>query len=359
MVGRVLAHYEIIQELGRGGMGIVYKALDKHLDRIVALKVLPADKVADSVRKQRFVHEAKSASALHHANIVVIYDIATSDGTDFIAMEYVAGQDLQQMLTGKPLRVRDALNIAVQTADALAAAHRAGIIHRDLKPANVMIDESGVVKLVDFGLAKLMEPASELSETQSVTEQLTRQGTIIGTAAYMSPEQIEGKRLDARSDIFSYGLILYEMLSGKRAFRGSGTADIFASILRDNPVPLRETAQTVPSELERVVSRCLKKDPDRRFQHIDDVRVELQEIRDELESGVLPQYAPVKHKRRNWPWSLVGALVLATAVVALAGLLWSFLPARASRFTAAGPLLSRLTSESGLAAEPVSRQTGN
>ena len=143
MVGRVLDHYEIIQQLGRGGMGIVYKARDKHLDRVVALKVLPADKVADSVRKQRFVHEAKSASALHHPNIVVIYDIATSDGTDYIAMEYIAGHNLQQMLTGKPLRFRDALNIAVQMADALAAAHRAGIIHRDLKPANVMIDESG------------------------------------------------------------------------------------------------------------------------------------------------------------------------------------------------------------------------
>ena len=221
MVGRTVSHYQIVERLGAGGMGVVYKARDTHLDRFVAIKVLHPDTVADPQRKARFVQEAKAASALNHPNIVHIYDIGTDAGVDFIAMEYVAGKALDQLIPRKGMRLNEALKIAVQIADAMARAHEAGIVHRDLKPSNLMVDEHGVVKVVDFGLAKLTETAEPSGDATTRTAPAkTEEGAIVGTVAYMSPEQAEGRALDGRSDIFSFGAVLYEMVTGRRAFSG-------------------------------------------------------------------------------------------------------------------------------------------
>jgi serine/threonine protein kinase len=217
-------------------MGEVYQAKDTRLDRVVAIKVLPPSKVSDPERKSRFVQEAKAASALNHPNIVAIYDIASDGGVDFIVMEYVAGQTLDQRISRNGLRISNALQWAGAMADALAAAHAAGILHRDLKPANVMIAENGQVKLLDFGLAKLADP-SETSEQDETRTIMTQEGAIVGTVGYMSPEQAEGKKLDFRSDIFSFGAVLYEMVTGHRAFGGDSTASTLSSILRDEPKP--------------------------------------------------------------------------------------------------------------------------
>src|SRR5690242_6845931 len=216
MVGQVVAHYRILDKLGEGGMGIVYKARDSRLDRLVAVKVLRPDAVANPERQCRFVQEAKTASALNHPNIVHIYDI----GDAYIAMEYVAGRTLDQMTPRRGLPITQTLKYAVQIADALSRAHAAGIVHRDLKPSNIMVSEHGLVKVLDFGLAKLTEPveSDELAPTRTL-EALTGEGTIVGTPAYMSPEQAQGKKVDARSDIFSFGAVLYEMSTGSRAFR--------------------------------------------------------------------------------------------------------------------------------------------
>src|SRR5713226_8570620 len=204
MTGQTIGHYRILEQLGAGGMGIVYKALDTHLDRFVAIKVLPPEKVANAERKQRFVQEAKAASALNHPNIITIHDIASENGIDFIAMEYVPGRTLDELISRKGLRLSEALKYAIQIADALAKAHAAGIIHRDLKPGNIMVDDQGLVKLLDFGLAKLTETGltSEHDATHTMTP-ATEEGKIVGTVAYMSPEQVEGKKVDTRSDIFS------------------------------------------------------------------------------------------------------------------------------------------------------------
>src|ERR1700692_4894591 len=204
MVGRTISHYEIVEKLGEGGMGVVYKARDTHLDRFVAIKVLPPENVADAERKRRFVQEAKSASALNHPNIITIYDISSDDGIDFIAMEYVAGKALNQLIARKGLPLGEALKYGVQIADALAAAHAAGVVHRDLKPGNVMVTDSGLVKILDFGLAKVSVAAQRTEETQTLGTPMTMEGAILGTVHYMSPEQAQGSKVDARSDIFSF-----------------------------------------------------------------------------------------------------------------------------------------------------------
>src|SRR5436305_9176127 len=224
MVGKVLAQYQICEKLGEGGMGVVWKARDAHLDRFVALKTLPAERLADPERKRRSVQEAKAASALNHPNIVHIYDIAEADGVQFISMEYVPGKTLDQLIGRKGLRLNEVLKYSVQIADALASAHSAGIIHRDLKPSNVIVAENGHVKVLDFGLAKLTEISTgEFAETATMRAQdapRTKEGVIFGTVAYMSPEQAEGKKVDARSDIFSFGSVLYEMATGEKPFHG-------------------------------------------------------------------------------------------------------------------------------------------
>jgi serine/threonine protein kinase/Tol biopolymer transport system component len=256
----------------------VYKARDTHLDRLVALKVLPHDKMADPERRRRFSQEAKAASALNHPNIITIYDIASDEGVDFIAMEYVEGRTLEALLASGPLRLDDAIKYARQMADALAAAHAAGILHRDLKPANVIVRVNGLLKLLDFGLAKLTD-VGEVGESNTTrTMALTQAGTVMGTVAYMSPEQAEGKKLDFRSDIFSFGVVLYEMVAGKRAFRGDSQASVLAALLRDQPQPVAELRGDVPQELERLIERCLRKDPERRVQTMADLKVALEDL---------------------------------------------------------------------------------
>ncbi len=323
MIGKTIGHYQIIEKLGEGGMGVVYKASDAHLDRFVAIKVLPPERVADADRKRRFIQEAKTASALNHPSIITIYDIDEADGMDFIAMEYIAGKTLDELIPRKGLRLTLILKYAVQIADALARAHAAGIIHRDVKPSNVMVNEHGLVKVLDFGLAKLKESipydisgTTATIETQEVS--VTEKGSIVGTVAYMSPEQAEGKPLDARSDIFSFGSVLYEMVNGRRAFQGDSKISTLSAILNQEPKPLED----VPHDLEKVITRCLRKDPERRFQNMSDLKVELAELREESESGSLTRgtTSAAKYRSRRWWWA--GATVMILAGLALYAWLW-------------------------------------
>jgi serine/threonine-protein kinase len=294
VVGQSLAHYQILEKLGEGGMGVVYRARDTRLDRLVALKVLPPEKVADPERKRRFVREAKSASALNHPNIITIHDIGQEGSVDFIAMEYVAGKTLAELIApkGHPrgLKVHETLKYEIQIADALAAAHASGIVHRDLKPGNVMVTESGLVKVLDFGLAKLTEVsvAGEEAPTRTLVAQ-TAEGIVVGTAAYMSPEQVEGRPVDARSDIFSFGAVAYEMLSGRRAFAGESHISILTAVLHKEPAPLGASA---PPEVEKIVTRCLRKNPEERFQRALDVKLALEEAAGALDRpATLPSIA--------------------------------------------------------------------
>jgi Tol biopolymer transport system component/predicted Ser/Thr protein kinase len=315
MIGNTISHYRITEKLGQGGMGVVYRAEDSKLKRSVALKVLPPEKVADPERKRRFVQEARAASALNHPNIVTVHDIDQADGVDFITMEYVEGKTLDGLIGRKGLKLNEALKYAIQIADALAKAHSAGIIHRDLKPGNVMVTADGRVKVLDFGLAKLTEAAAGPEDSTRTEQQSTELGVIVGTAAYMSPEQAEGKRVDARSDIFSFGSLLYEMLTGRRAFRRETVALTLAAILHMEPPPLDPA---IPRDVERVVTRCLRKDLARRFQNMGDVRVELEELKEESESGALEGAAAVERKRRRWwPWAAGAAAMLLSV-----GLVW-------------------------------------
>jgi len=262
--GSRLGPYQVIAPLGAGGMGEVYKARDTRLGREVALKILPPHLVGDPDRRQRFLREARAASLLNHPNIITIYDIAETGGAHFIVMEYVAGRTLADRMAAGRLETAETLGLTRQIAAAMGKAHGAGITHRDLKPANIMITPEGVVKVLDFGLAKLEEPRGD----EEATALGTQAGMIMGTAAYMSPEQASGKPVDARSDIFSFGLVLYEMLSGQRAFAGDNAITVMAAILHQEARPLREVAPQVPAELEDVTARCLRKDPAARFQSI-------------------------------------------------------------------------------------------
>ena len=291
VIGETLGHYRIEAKLGEGGMGLVYRAFDTHLDRPVAIKILRADATTSPERKRRFVQEAKAASALNHPNIIHIYDISLSGDTDFIAMEFVAGKTLQQLIGKNGLPLRDTLKYSIQIADALARAHSAGIVHRDLKPANIIIAEDGRVKLLDFGLAKLTEKSvdSEAATATMTAEEApqTEEGSIVGTVAYMSPEQVEGRKVDARSDIFSFGSVLYEMVTGRRPFEGATRISTLSAILHEEPQPLGDLAPDLPAELEKIISRCLRKDLERRAQHAGDIKLALDELREDFTSGKL------------------------------------------------------------------------
>ncbi len=325
VIGRKLGHYEILSRLGEGGMGIVYKARDQHLDRFVAIKVLPPELVADPDRKRRFVQEAKAASALNHPNIITIHDIANDNGTDFIVMEYVQGKTLGQMIPRRGLKLSEVLKYAIQIADALAKAHGAGIVHRDLKPGNIMVSEGGLVKVLDFGLAKLTErPQVEEAESTGTLQPQTEEGMILGTASYMSPEQAAGKPVDVRSDIFSFGSVLYEMVTGQRAFQGDSKMSTLAAILNQEPKSAREIARTLPHDLDKVITRCLRKEPSRRSQSMADVKVALEELKEESDSGS-PQAAEAPGPSRKAgrfsgvTWAAVGVVAIG---LVLAAWLW-------------------------------------
>ena len=319
MIGRVLAHYRVLEQLGGGGMGIVYKAYDTHLDRLLAVKVLPADKVPDPDRMRRFVQEAKAASALNHPNIVHIYDIDKNAGTYFIAMEYVNGKTLEDEIAPNGLDVDTAVTYALQITDALAAAHHAGIVHRDLKPANIMVQQApcgpGVAKVLDFGLAKLIQTpvAQEGLPTQTLNA-TTQEGVILGTVAYMSPEQVEGKDLDARSDVFSFGSVLYEMLTGRRAFSGGSKMSILSAILRDTPTPARNIRHKIPSELAHTVARCLEKSRDARYKSAAEVHQDLAKCQAHLKASRTGLHALIRRPRLAVPAGVaLIALLLLTA----------------------------------------------
>jgi Tol biopolymer transport system component len=325
MIGRTISHFSILEKLGEGGMGVVHKARDTHLDRLVAIKVLPPDKVANPERKQRFVQEAKAASSLNHPNIITVHEVGNEGGLDFIVMEFVAGQPLSHLIGRKGLKLGDTLKYGAQIADALATVHAVGIIHRDLKPGNIMVTESGLVKVLDFGLAKL-EAIGPLAPTQTTRQ--TEEGMIVGTVAYMSPEQAEGKKVDARSDIFSFGSVLYEMITGHSAFAGETKLSTLSAILDRDPPPPSTIAKQTPPELEKLVLRCLRKDPERRMQHMGDIKLALNELKEESESGRLVlapgQLAYAKRTRPHWR---IGIALTVLGLASAAGLiLWARRP---------------------------------
>src|SRR5262249_44218716 len=316
MTGQTLGDYRIGSKLGEGGMGVVYKALDTHLDRTVAIKVLRPAAVADPERKRRFVQEAKTASALNHPSIVTIYDIDNDQGVDFIAMEYVDGCTLHEWIRRGKVDLAECLRYAIQMADALARAHGAGIVHRDLKPGNIMVTgfegRPGLVKLFDFGMARLTEaavsdPTLETESAWMMEPPRTADGSIVGTYAYMSPEQAEGRKVDARSDVFSFGAVLYEMATGRRAFDADGRIVTLFAIVREDPQPARQIAKDVPPELETIIARCLRKDPRRRFQVMDDVRIALEDLQEATASR--PALAGSRRKLRR-RWLYAGAVAM-------------------------------------------------
>jgi Tol biopolymer transport system component len=360
MVGQNLLHYRIVEKIGEGGMGAVYKAVDTHLDRPVAIKVLPPDKVANPERKQRFVLEAKAASALRHPNIVVIHDIAFDQSRDFIVMELVEGQSLDLVIGRKGLKLSEALGYAVQVADGLAKAHAAGIVHRDLKPTNIMVTDEGLVKILDFGLAKLMEDIPDSGAGGTLTlgrdgKPRTEQGFIVGTAAYMSPEQAEGKKVDARSDIFSFGAVLYEMLTGRKAFGRESGIKTLAAVLSEEPKPPSTVNEAVPAELERVLVRCLRKDPQRRWQTMSDLKVALQDLKEDSESGkLMAAAAPAGRGKKKTAFLVAAASILVLAAAAVVLKLFILKPP--------GPVdyeITPLTFDSGVTAFPTLSPAGN
>ena len=356
MVGQTILHYRVIEKLGAGGMGEIYKAEDTRLKRVVAIKVLSPRLASDPERRKRFSRKRALRSALNHPNIITLYDIVSEDELQCIVMEYVSGKTLRELTPPTGLGAPQALQYAIQMAGALAAAHAAGIIHRDLKPSNVMVTNSGLVKILDFGLAKWMDPtlSSQPGDQATVDQAITTEGSIVGTVSYMSPEQALGKRLDPRSDIFSFGCVMYEMITGRRAFEGSSGISTLSSILRDDVKPINESTVDVPPALDQIILRCLPKDPDARWQSMKEIEGRLTALHRQLDASghspvpmasgdlgvetpptpappvVAPPPAPVKPKPvaagKNKPaarpvanaalvWGLIGAFLIASAAV--------------------------------------------
>ncbi len=284
LTGKEIAHYKIKKLLGKGGMGEVYLAEDARLKRRVALKILPPMFAADVSRRNRFEQEARAASALNHPNILTVHEFGTENGIHFLATEYVEGETLRERIGGGELNLADALDITAQSAFALSAAHAAGIVHRDIKPENIMIRADGIVKILDFGIAKLIAaPLDAEGETLEKIRTQTKPGALLGTLAYMSPEQIRGETLDARSDIFSLGICLYEMLTGKNPFQKATAGDVIAATLTENPSPVTGENFLAPAELERILSKALRKKRDERYQTSRDFLLDLKSLRREIE----------------------------------------------------------------------------
>ena len=357
MTGSKLGHYDVLEKLGEGGMGMVFKARDSSLGRFAALKVLPPRLGAMDEARKRFVQEAQAASALNHPNIVTIYEIAREGGQSYIAMELVQGVPLTQLIGRKGLAAREAASLAAQVAAALEAAHAANIVHRDLKPGNVMVTTDGAVKVLDFGLAKLT------SDTPSGADDITRtllspdspnttEGSIVGTVCYMSPEQAEGKKVDHRSDIFSFGALLYEMVTGRRAFHGGSAVSTMAAILTRDPEPVEAIEPGVPRELSRIISRCLRKQPAKRWQSMGDVKLALEEFVQEFDSGKVmaipagtaPADSSSVITRRVW--GVFAAAVVGAAMIA-GGVAWRLATRGGGGQAPQRWRMQRLTSDTG------------
>jgi len=334
-LGTKLGPYEIISAVGAGGMGEVYKARDTRIDRTVAIKTLPSHLADNSDNRQRFDREARAISSLNHPNICALYDIGQQDGVDFLVMEYLEGEPLSAVLDKGPLAAQELLRIAIQIADALDKAHRQGLVHRDLKPGNIIITKNGA-KLLDFGLAKWQanSTSNTLATMTRTSSPLTGEGTIVGTFQYMSPEQLEGKEADARSDLFSFGVVIYEMATGKRPFEGRSQASLIASIMKEEPRPISAIQPLTPPALERAVKQCLAKEPDDRWQTAGDLKRELTWIIQEGSQAGVPA-AVAARRRRRLHLSWIVAAVASAAVLALGGmmLLKHEPPVNLARFT--------------------------
>ena len=315
MIGKTLSHYKVIEKIGQGGMGVVYRAQDTNLSREVAIKVLPEQFTQDPQRLARFEREAKLLASLNHPNIAAIHSFEHSDGIHFLVLELVEGDTLTDLLTKGPLPVEKALEVCRQIAEGVEAAHEKGVIHRDLKPANVKVTPEGKVKILDFGLAKAFEdeiPAADISQSPTLTEEMTRAGVILGTAAYMSPEQAKGKEVNKQADIFAFGAILYELLTGRRAFQGETITETLAKILEGEP-DWKAVPQSVPSRIQELIEDCLEKAPDKRLRDIGNAQIQINRAlkKPTSRADVASAAQPVQQR-----WTMAIGLVVLGAIVA-------------------------------------------
>jgi len=324
MLGRSISHYRILEKLGGGGMGVVYRAEDTVLRRSVALKFLPEQITHDKPALERFLREARAAAALSHAHVCTVYEIGEQQGEHFIAMELLEGKTLGQHIGGRPLPINEVLELSLQLTDALEAAHERGIIHRDIKPSNIVVTSKGQAKILDFGLAKLTaRPAGSNPDMPTLTSSsdcLTETGATMGTAAFMSPEQLRGEPLDARTDLFSLGAVLYEMVTGRQAFCGETSPVLVQRILTDSPPPASRSNPLLPERLEEIIGKALEKDRELRYQSAAEMRSELKRLKRDLESAALRTatgFAVARRRSNVLPVIIAAAAILAAVVVAI------------------------------------------